>query len=645
VSLDQFRAAAAPSAGLRPATIAPTAASMPAPASTSPQNAPVIGRVLAVTGSQATIGLLPAQVGVSSDARATVGKFLAIHSATSSLIGLITDISVDVPRSAADKGFVAAAKLDLMGEIMRDAGRGSRFERGVASYPAIGDGAAMMSNADLRVIYELSGAGSINVGHLQQDPSIGGFLNGIELVGRHFAMLGTTGVGKSSGVAIILHELQRTRPDLRIFLVDPHNEYGRFFGETAQVLTPRNVKLPFWLFNFEEIVDVFFGARPGIDEEVEILSEVIPLAKGMYTQYRAGTANRLAAKPIDPRNSGFSADTPVPYRLADLIGLIDERMGKLENRSSRIVHHRLLMRIETIRNDPRYAFMFDNANVGGDTMAEVLSQLFRMPANGRPMTIMQLAGFPAEVVDGVMSVLCRMAFDFGLWSEGAIQLLFVCEEAHRYASNDRKIGFGPTRRAISRIAKEGRKYGVFLGLVSQRPAELNPTILSQCSTLFTMRLSNDHDQALVRSAVSDAAASLLAFLPSLATREVFAFGEGVALPTRLKFRELPAHLRPKGEIIGETGVAKNVESVEFIASVIERWRGATMSHRRMDDSTPEYDSFTEPPPLQAAQPDSDRYRILKRPIGASADPLRTPQAPAVAPGPAAPTQPRWPTTR
>ena len=129
-------------------------------------------------------------------------------------------------------------------------------------------------------------------------------------------------------------------------------------------------------------------------------------------------------------------------------------------------------------------------------------------------------------------------------------------------------------------------------MVSQRPAELDPTILSQCNTLFAMRLANDADQALVRSAVSDAAASLLAFLPSLATREVFAFGEGVALPTRLKFRELPAHLHPKGEILGETGVAKNVEFAEFIAAVIERWRGATMSHRRTDDFSPDYGSFT-----------------------------------------------------
>ncbi len=612
-----------------------------APATAAQATAP-IGRVLGVTGSQATVGLLPAQPGLPDEDRATVGKFLAVHSGKSVLIGLITEVSADVPASARDKGFVATARLDLMGEILREAVRGSRFQRGVASYPVIGDGVAMLSNAELRLIYELAGSGSLNIGHLQQDPSISGFVNGTDMVGKHFAVIGTTGVGKSSGVAIILHELQKSRPDLRIFLVDPHNEYGRFFGESAQVLTPRNLKLPFWLFNFEEIVDVFFHGRPGIDEEVEILSEVIPLAKGSYTQYR-GSTNRIAAKITDPRNCGFTVETPVPYRLADLISLIDERMGKLENRSSRMFHHRLLTRIETLRNDPRYAFMFDNANVGGDTMAEVLSQLFRMPANGKPMTIMQLAGFPSEVVDAVMSVLCRMAFDFGLWSEGAIQLLFVCEEAHRYASVDRKIGFGPTRRAISRIAKEGRKYGVFLGLVTQRPAELDPNIISQCSTLFTMRLSNDSDQALVRSAVSDAAASLLTFLPSLATGEVFAFGEGVALPTRLKFRELQPYLRPKGEMINET--IGNVESPEFIASVIERWRGATMSHRgRIDDSNQDLGTFTEqPPPLQSAMPEADKSRILKRPLGADPAQPQAPFAPAQPQPGFGPPQPRWPT--
>jgi hypothetical protein len=255
-------------------------------------------------------------------------------------------------------------------------------------------------------------------------------------------------------------------------------------------------------------------------------------------------------------------------------------MGKLENRSSRMKFHRLMQRIEAVSNDPRYGFMFENANVGGDTMAESLSELFRLPANGKPMTIMQLAGFPTEVVNAVVSVLCRMAFEFGLWSDGAVPLLFVCEEAHRYASSDPAIGFGPTRRALSRIAKEGRKYGVFLGLVTQRPAELDSTIISQCSTLFALRMANERDQALLRSAVSDAGSSLLDFLPSLGTGEALAFGEGVPLPTRFKFKMLPQHLIPASESVNNSRIdANRTEEPDFLDQVIERWRSATMSHK------------------------------------------------------------------
>jgi uncharacterized protein len=172
------------------------------------------------------------------------------------------------------------------------------------------------------------------------------------------------------------------------------------------------------------MVDVLFGARPGSEEEVDILSEAIPRAKAAYHHYRAA-ADRSIVKKADQRTIGYSVDTPVPYRLADLIGLLDERMGKLENRSSRMTYHRLITRIESVCNDSRYSFMFENANVGGDTMAEVLSQLFRLPPNGKPITVMQLAGFPSEVVDAVVSVICRMAFDLGLWSEGAATLLLV----------------------------------------------------------------------------------------------------------------------------------------------------------------------------------------------------------------------------
>jgi hypothetical protein len=258
----------------------------------------------------------------------------------------------------------------------------------------------------------------------------------------------------------------------------------------------------------------------------------------------------------------------------------------------------------------------------------VLRQLFRMPPNGKPMTIMQLAGFPAEVVDSVVSVLCRMAFDFGLWSDGAVPLLFVCEEAHRYASADRTIGFGPTRRAVSRIAKEGRKYGVFLGLVTQRPAELDATIISQCSTLFAMRMANERDQALVRSAVSDAAANLLPFLPSLGTREVLAFGEGVALPTRLKFKEVPKGRLPQSEAVATARLdTSRTLANDFVDSVIERWRGATMHHRqKFDDSGVDFEQLAreEFAPLAPAAPsapalDPDRFKILKKPVDSRPD--------------------------
>ena len=439
---------------------------------------------------------------------------------------------------------------------------------------------------------------------------------------KHFAVLGSTGVGKSTGVSLLLNEILKSRPNLRIFLLDVHNEYGRCFGERALVLNPRNLKLPFWLFNFEEIVDVLFAGRPGVPEELDILAEVIPMAKGIYTQYQ--NSDRIGLKRVDPKQVGYTIDTPVPYRLVDLISLIDERMGKLENRSSRIIYHKLISRIETVRNDPRYAFMFDNANVGGDTMAEVISYLFRLPANGKPMTIMQLAGFPAEVVDSVVSVLCRMAFDFGLWSDGVSPLLFVCEEAHRYASADRNIGFGPTRKAVSRIAKEGRKYGVYLGLVTQRPAELDATIISQCNTLFAMRLANDRDQALLRSAVSDAAANLLSFVPSLGTREVLAFGEGVALPTRLRFKEVPAHQLPRSEAAIKTvpSVAAGHDT-HFVSAVLERWRGATSQR-----DVPNDPGLNERPAPRAPEPrtveapmlqpslghDPDRFSLLKKPL-------------------------------
>ena len=412
----------------------------------------------------------------------------------------------------------------------------------------MGDRVDLLGNDGLRAVYDTAGADVINIGHLQQDGTIGAYIKVNEMLRKHFAFFGSTGVGKSSAVAVILRQVLEAKPNLRVFLVDPHNEYAPLLPREGAGSDPEEPEAALLALQLRgdgrRLLPRPAGPGGGGRDPLARHSAgqgAVPLARG-------GGGHTL--RKIDPTGTAYTVDTPVPYRLSDLVALIDERMGKLENRSSTTKYGRLISRIETVRKDLRYAFMFDNANVGGDTMVDVLDQLFRLVPEGKPMTVMQLAGFPAEVVDSVVSVLGRMAFEFGLWSDGALELLFVCEEAHRYAPGDKSIGFGPTRKAVSRIAKEGRKYGVFLGLVTQRAAELDATIISQCSTLFAMRMANERDQEVIRSAVSDAAASLLAFVPSLGTREAFAFGEGVALPTRLRFSQLARRAHSQ-ERVGE----------------------------------------------------------------------------------------------
>jgi DNA helicase HerA-like ATPase len=264
----------------------------------------------------------------------------------------------------------------------------------------------------------------------------------------------------------------------------------------------------------------------------------------------------------------------------ELVALADSRMGKLENRNIAASYQRLIMRLNTVRKNARYAFIFDEAYADNDSMVDILCQLLRLEGNDRLMTIVQLAGFPAEVFDALVSVLFRLAFEFGLWSDGAVPLLVVCEEAHQYANSDRGIGFQPAREALGRIAKEGRKYGVFLGLVTQRPAQIEPTLVSQCSTVFAMRMGNEADQKIVRAAVSDPGDRLLGFLPALGPREALAFGAGVPMATRLRFKELPEAFIPRSEAVwGQRVDTSATLGRDLVTSVVARWRGVAMSNK------------------------------------------------------------------
>jgi hypothetical protein len=215
---------------------------------------------------------------------------------------------------AEEPGCQSTADLDLIGEIKHSAAPARVFQRGVTSYPAIGDPVLAIGARELRLVYNECRWLRDRHRSLQQDSSITAYVDLDDMLSKHFAVLGTTGVGKSSAVVLLLHEIVRTQPNLRIFVLDAHNEYGRPFADKALVLNPRNLRLPFWLFNFDEMVDVLFGARPGTGEEVDILSEAIPRAKANYGTHRAGL-DRSIVKKNEPRAAGYSIDTPVPIVL------------------------------------------------------------------------------------------------------------------------------------------------------------------------------------------------------------------------------------------------------------------------------------------------------------------------------------------
>lgn len=553
-----------------------------------------VGYILSVRGARVRVGL-PAPTPAAQ--RATVGRFLGIDTADGVVVGVISQVDADTTTCSAG-ACQAVAQVELMGELRPGLGGARHFTRGVGSYPGIGDVVTQLSREDLGAIYGSDGRHGASIGMLAQNMGIAATVDVDGLIAKHFAVLGSTGVGKSSGVAVLVETIVSARRDVRVLVLDSHNEYARVFGDAAYVTGGDSLRLPFWLFNLEESVDVLYGGRPAVAEEVDILAELIPQAKALYLTYKTG-GERTGGLARRPRQAaGFTADTPTPYLLQDLVALIDERMGKLENRASRMSHHRLMLRIDALKTDPRYAFMFENANVGGDTMATVLSKLFRLERDGRPVSVLRLASLPGEAVDAVVCVTLRLAFEFGMWSDGASPLLVVCEEAHRYAARDHRIGFGPARRSLARIAKEGRKYGVHLGLVSQRPAELDPTIISQCSTLFAMRMTNDEDQALLRSAVSDATAHLLDMVPSLGTGEVLGLGEGMALPARFTFRMLPADKVPRSEIAERRGIG-DADPAQLVKTTVDLWRRATTGGPPPEDEAAAEPAGAERPSLRA----------------------------------------------
>ena len=538
-----------------------------------------VGRIVAVTGAHAILLLDAEERGPNIDAERSpeIGTLLKVDCATSISLALVSALSSPMPSHNKGEQELRIVEVEFIGELPKDEhGRPKSFRRGISSYPSLGDTVYRASRSELSKAYACDSDTSIRVGHIQQDPSIPAMIKIDEMLGKHFAVLGTTGTGKSCTVALILRRILEKNPQAHILLLDVHREYAQSFKGMAEVITPDNMVLPFWLLNFDEAVEILIGQQPGRETDVEILRELIPMAKARYMSNQRRDKNGVTVRGgFDSSNIGV--DTPLPFRTSDLTGILEEYIGKLELRGELAPYKRLKARIETISRDPRYAFMFGSLTVQ-DNMAAVLARLFRIPVNNKPIAILELGGLPSEIINVVVSVLARLAFDFGVWSAGRIPITFVCEEAHRYVPIDKSLGFEPTKKSISRIAKEGRKYGVSLCMITQRPAELDPTILSQCNTIFSMRLTNERDQDILRAGISDAAASLLEFMSTMGTGEAITFGEGVALPTRIKFDMLPEDEWPKSNTASFTeNWAKVLPDDSFLHEIVHRWRAQTFN--------------------------------------------------------------------
>jgi DNA helicase HerA-like ATPase len=536
----------------------------------------MIGRVVACDGSRATISASASSlVGANADFW-SIGRLISISMGQSRVVGLVCEMAASANVWDESLQNEIQVKIELVGEIVDRKDGGLEFRRGISTYPYLGAVAHRIRVSDLLAVHDLGDRKAIEVGWLSQDSSIPATIGVDDMLRCHFAVVGTTGVGKSSAVALLLRESIRKKPNLRVLVLDPHNEYAHAFHGVSTTLDSTTLELPYWLFSFEEMTDVVFRGREAVQEEIDILREIIASAKGRFkVGSDAVASSSLIRRPLDMSN--YSADTPVPYRFADLYKIIDEYLGQLEPRFARHHMRSLKSRLESLFSDQRYRFMFGRSTVE-DSLDRVISTIFRIPHDDMPISILQMAGIPSEVVNAVVSVLARLTFDIAAWSKGTFEVLLLCEEAHRYVPNDRALGFAPTRAAIARIAKEGRKYGAYVGIVTQRPGELDSTILSQCSTVFAMRLGNTRDQDIIRAAISDSSASTISFLSSIGNREAIAFGEGVATPMRITFRGQKAHELPSAHNVAATA-GLGADGAISLREIINRLRGAEAGER------------------------------------------------------------------
>ncbi|OGA71230.1 MAG: DNA helicase [Betaproteobacteria bacterium RIFCSPLOWO2_12_FULL_65_14] len=487
---------------------------------------------------------------------------------------------------------VVEADLFGEGEWSRDAVGTTKleFERGVATYPLPQQTVYLTPKSELRSIYGHKKGAVIQLGEHVGSGGAPCFAEMNELLGKHTAVLGSTGAGKSGAVAAIIHSVLERGAGAahanwkpQIVVLDPHNEYGKAFKGHKRFSTDEGtLSLPYWLLDLDETIGLLIGKT---EYAATSQSNIVKNALLAARMKSASDVLKLDAAKL-------TVDAPIPYVLGEpsgldefgaingvkyetgLVGAINAQRPENKNKKDHEDYNKVLRKLDSLMKDERLAFMMKPWSGAGDPMTDVLAQFL---GDGVPVRIVDLSGVPNEVAGTASAAIARTLFSLKIWQtaeERAMSpVLLVCEEAHRYVPNSGEAQYGAAQGAIRRIAKEGRKYGIGLMLVSQRPSEVEATVLSQCNSWIVLRITNEADREHVKGILPDSMAGLTKMLSGLRRQEAIFVGQAAMLPSRIMIRDLADEQLPRSNDIDFDKGWQNVGiSAEQLGVVASRWR-------------------------------------------------------------------------
>lgn len=559
--------------------------SMPTRYPTEPIENLAIGQIIEVDGSRLIAELSPNLSELSrvfAGETYPIGQFgsiIKIHFGRHLVYALVGRLRMKsefqaerglVPASSSDERIIEA---DLFGEgewVHRADAWELRFERGVSTYPLPQQTVYLTPKAELRLIYGKPKGAVVQIGQHVGSSGTPCLADLNELLGKHTAVLGSTGAGKSGTVAAILHSIlergsistyEKWNP--RIIILDPHGEYGAAFAKHTKLSSDdETLTLPYWLLNFQETVALLIGK-----------TEFVATSQANIVKKALMAAREEGATQLGLNVEGLTVDSPVPYKLSTFREKIDEDKPKQESKQDS--HNSLLQKLEVLMSDARLKFMMTEWNSNGiDPFPIVIKQL---TGDGPQPHIVDLSGVPNEVAGVSSAVIARTLFNLKIWQtppeRESDPVLLVCEEAHRYVPNRGEAQYEAAQEAIRRIAKEGRKYGVGLLLVSQRPSEVEATVLSQCNSWIVLRITNDTDREHVRSILPDSMSGLTKMLSGLRRQEAIFVGQAAMLPSRILIRDLkPEQLPRSNDIDFDKGWQTEAISDAQAQTIVNRWR-------------------------------------------------------------------------